>query len=90
MTPFLTQNDVMNCHRIQIQVTGILDFGDTSFTWRVAEPAIMLCYVILMASNPQEAAMQTLVSYTLSCLTFCRKTEVREAHNCMCRIFVYP
>ena len=41
-------------------MTGILDFGDFGHNWRVAEPAILLLYVMLLA-RPFEAAIHTLV-----------------------------
>lgn len=70
---------------VYVQVTGILDFGDTSMTWRVAEPAIMLCYVILMATNPHEAAMQTLVShnYVIKCPNHINARQTNRI-NCVC------
>ena len=43
------------------RVTGILDFGDFGHSWRVAEPAILLLYVMLLAADPLAAALATLV-----------------------------
>ena len=42
-------------------MTGILDFGDFGHNWRVAEPAILLLYVVLLAAHPVESAVATLV-----------------------------
>ncbi len=42
-------------------VMGILDFGDFGLNWRVAEPAILLLYVLLLAEDPTAAAVATLV-----------------------------
>jgi len=48
------------------RVTGILDFGDFGHTWRVAEPAILLLYVLLLAADPVAAAVATLVRSRLA------------------------
>ena len=47
-------------------VTGILDFGDFGHNWRVAEPAILLLYVLLLAEHPVAAAVATLVRSLIS------------------------
>ena len=56
------------------RVTGILDFGDFGHNWRVAEPAILLLYVMLLAADPVTAAVATLVR---SLLGRCSRKEAR-------------
>ena len=52
------------------RVTGILDFGDFGHSWRVAEPAILLLYVLLLAKDPVTAAVATLVRPPVRQLNF--------------------
>jgi len=51
------------------QVIGIIDFGDISYCWRVAEVAIAMTYMMLLSweSDPWNAGAQVLAGYTSHC-----------------------
>jgi Ser/Thr protein kinase RdoA (MazF antagonist) len=46
-----------------MQVVGIIDFGDISYCWRVAEVAIAMAYMMLLSwkEDPWKAGADVLV-----------------------------